>query len=161
MTTTQAPPAATIHRDDIVIDPNGARYRISTWLPDDDAEDGYFILRPEGEDPWANPQTVRYVTFAEFDTQQWTHLPREEVRMMDDQPTKRGGEGRHVPPTPPRMTKANWQRRDRTAVTLSRGELEQLGQLIRAGHAQLNDGRPVSPQLRAAMTRIGIATHGL
>jgi hypothetical protein len=25
----------------------------------------------------------------------------------------------------------------------------------------LNDGRPVSPKLRAAMTRLGLATHGL
>ncbi len=59
------------------------------------------------------------------------------------------------------MTKQDWQRRDRTSVTLSRGELEQLAQLIRVGHALRNDGRSVSPKLRAAMTRIGMTTHGL
>ncbi len=80
---------------------------------------------------------------------------------MDDQPTKKGIEPKRFPPTPPRMSKAEWTRRDRTTVTLTRGELEQLGQLVRAGHAMLNDGRSVSPKLRAAMTRIGISTHGL
>ena len=79
---------------------------------------------------------------------------------MDDQPSTRRT-ATQVPPTPPRMTKADWQRRDRTSVTLTRSELEQLGQLIRAGHAQLNDGRPVSPKFRAAMSRLGISTHGL
>ena len=80
---------------------------------------------------------------------------------MDEVPTKRNAELKRVPPTPPRMSKADWQRRERTSVTLTRGELEQLGQLIRAGHAMLNDGRSISPKLRAAMTRIGISTHGL
>ena len=79
---------------------------------------------------------------------------------MDDQPNTRRT-ATQVPPTPPRMTKADWQRRERTSVSLSRGELEQLGQLIRSGHAMLNDGRSVSPKLRAAMTRLGISTHGL
>jgi hypothetical protein len=80
---------------------------------------------------------------------------------MADEPNKQPTTPRRLPPTPPRMTKADWQRRDRTSVALSRGDLEQLGQLIRAGHAMLNDGRPVSPKLRAAMTRIGVSTHGL
>ena len=79
---------------------------------------------------------------------------------MDDQPGRRGTPTR-VPPTPPRMTRAEWQRRDRTSVTLGRGELQQMAQLIRAGHAMLNDGRSISPKLRAAMTRLGIPTHGL
>ena len=68
---------------------------------------------------------------------------------------------RQQPPTPPRLTKADWQRRDRASVTLTRGELEQLSQLIRAGHAVLGDGRSVSPKLRAALTRLGLSTHGL
>ncbi len=80
---------------------------------------------------------------------------------MDQDTTKRNAEAKRVPPTPPRMSKADWQRRDRTSATLTRGELEQLGQLVRAGHAMLNDGRSVSPKLRAAMTRIGISTQGL
>lgn len=86
---------------------------------------------------------------------------------MDDQPAKRpsegkeSNEGKRMPPVPPRLSKADWQRRDRTRVTLSRSDLEQLAQLVRAGHVMLNDGRSVSPQLRAAMSRIGLATHGL
>ena len=80
---------------------------------------------------------------------------------MDQEPTKRTTDMKRVPPTPPRMSKADWQRRDRTSVTLTRGELEHLGQRVRAGHAILNDGRSISPKLRAAMTRIGIPTHGL
>ena len=79
---------------------------------------------------------------------------------MDDQPSKRGTTTQ-VPPTPPRMTKAEWQRRDRTSVSLSRTELEQLAQLIRTGHAMLNHGRSVTPKLRSAMTRLGLSTHGL
>ena len=80
---------------------------------------------------------------------------------MDQEPTRRNTELRRVPPTPPRLSKADWQRRERTTVSLTRGELEQLGQLIRAGHAMLNDGRRVSPKFRAALTRLGIPTHGL
>ncbi len=88
-------------------------------------------------------------------------MSRKGVIVMDQDTTKRTAEAKRVPPTPPRMSKADWQRRDRTSVTLTRGELEQLGQLVRAGHAMLNDGRSISPKLRAAMTRIGISTHGL
>ena len=84
-----------------------------------------------------------------------------EVIMMDQEPTKRNADAKRVLPTPPRMSKAEWQRRERTTVTLTRAELEQLGQLVRAGHAMLNDGHSISPRLRAAMTRIGISTHGL
>jgi hypothetical protein len=81
--------------------------------------------------------------------------------MMADEPTKQSAPARRVPPTPPRLSKADWNRRDRTTVTLTRMDMEQLAQLVRAGHAMLNDGRPVSPKLRAAMTRIGVSTHGL
>ena len=62
---------------------------------------------------------------------------------------------------PPRLTGADIRARGKIRVTLTTGELEQLAQLIRAGHALVNDGKSVSPQLRAAMTRLGISTHGL
>ena len=62
---------------------------------------------------------------------------------------------------PPRLTGADIRARGKIRVTLTRGELEQLAQLIRAGHALVNDGKSVSPQLRAAMTRLGVSTHGL
>ena len=62
---------------------------------------------------------------------------------------------------PPRLTGADIRARGKIRVTLTTGELEQLAQLIRAGHALVNDGKSVSPQLRAAMTRLGVSTHGL
>ena len=62
---------------------------------------------------------------------------------------------------PPRLTGADIRARGRIRVTLTRAELEQLAQLIRVGHAHLGDGKSVSPQLRAAMTRLGVSTHGL
>ena len=62
---------------------------------------------------------------------------------------------------PPRLTGADIRARGRIRVTLTRAELEQLARLIRVGHAHLGDGKSVSPQLRAAMTRLGISTHGL
>ena len=63
--------------------------------------------------------------------------------------------------TPPRMTKAEWQRRDRTSVTLTRGELEQLAQLAAIGRQVMRDSRPIAPTLKAALSRLGIATFGL
>lgn len=80
---------------------------------------------------------------------------------MTDEPTRQSAAARRIAPTPPRLSKADWQRRDRTTVTLTRSELEQIGQLVRAGHAQLNDGRSISPKFRAALTRLGMSTHGL
>ena len=77
----------------------------------------------------------------------------------DDSPALRTPRG--LVPTPPRMTKAEWLKRDRSSVTLSRSELEQLAQLLAAGRVLLRDSRPIAPQLKAAMSRLGIATHGL
>jgi hypothetical protein len=68
---------------------------------------------------------------------------------------------KQVAPTPPRMTKADWAKRDKTSVTLTRSELEQIAQLVAAGHVLLRDGRSISPQLRAAMTKLVISTKGL
>jgi len=159
-TTATAPDVISYGHDDLFIDPQGQRYQGSAVI-DDDGLDGSFILHPEGAQRWANPQHVRYLTFDEFDAHGWTHIPGEEVNSMYNQPTDKRGASTCVPPTPPKMTKAEWTRRERTTVTLTRGELEQLAQLVTAGHALLRDGRSVSPQLRAAMTRLGIATHGL
>ncbi len=64
-------------------------------------------------------------------------------------------------PTPPKLTKQDWLKRDKTKVTLTRGELEHLAQLVAAGHALLRDGRSISPKLKASMSRLGINTHGL
>ena len=63
--------------------------------------------------------------------------------------------------TPPRLTGADIRARGKIRVTLTKAELDELARLIRVGHAHLGDGKSVSPQLRAAMTRLGIATHGL
>ena len=63
--------------------------------------------------------------------------------------------------TPPKMTRAEWAKRSKTSVTLTRSELEQIAQLISAGHVLLRDGRSISPQLKGAMTKLGISTQGL
>ena len=62
---------------------------------------------------------------------------------------------------PPKMTKADWQKRSQTSVTLSRSDLEQLAQLIGVGRQVLRDGRPIAANLKAAMSRLGVSTHGL
>lgn len=59
------------------------------------------------------------------------------------------------------MTKAEWAKRSKTSVTLTRGELEQIAQLIAAGRVLIRDGRGISPQLKAAMTKLGISTQSL
>ena len=64
-------------------------------------------------------------------------------------------------PTPPRMTKQEWLRRDKASVTLSRSEYEYVAQMVAAGRVLLRDGRPVPPQLKAVMTRLGIQNQGL
>ncbi len=64
-------------------------------------------------------------------------------------------------PTPPKMTRAEWLKRDKTSVTLTRAELEQLAQLVAAGHVLVRDGKSISPKLKAAMTKLGVSTKGL
>lgn len=64
-------------------------------------------------------------------------------------------------PTPPKMTRAEWRKRDKTKVTLTRGELVQLSRLVAAGHALLRGEPSISSQLKAAMTKLGIDTKGL
>jgi hypothetical protein len=63
--------------------------------------------------------------------------------------------------TPPRMTKAEWAKRSETSVTLSRSDLEQLAQLLSIGRSVLRDHRPIAATLKAAMSRLGVATSGL
>ncbi len=69
-------------------------------------------------------------------------------------------DGRKVP-MPPLMTKAEWQRRSETRLTLSKGDLEQLAQLVAIGRQVLRDTRPISPRLKSAMSRLGVSTLGL
>ena len=77
-------------------------------------------------------------------------------RMADTKKAFTPGEGR-----PPKMTKAEWSKRDRAKVTLTRGDLEYLAQVLAAGRVLIRDNRPVPPLLKAAMTRLGVATTGL
>ena len=78
---------------------------------------------------------------------------------MTTETKKRTPEGLRT--TPPLMTKAEWQKRSATSVTLRRSDLEQLAQLIGVGRQVLRDGRPIAANLKAAMSRLGISTHGL
>jgi hypothetical protein len=68
---------------------------------------------------------------------------------------------RRMPPTPPKLTKAEWLKRSKASVTLSRSELEYLAQLLAAGRVLIRDNRPVAPRLKATLTRLGISTVGL
>jgi hypothetical protein len=62
---------------------------------------------------------------------------------------------------PPRMTRAEWAKRDKTRVTLSRNDLDYLAQVVRAGQVLLRDNRSISAQLKQAMTKLGVSTKGL
>jgi hypothetical protein len=70
-------------------------------------------------------------------------------------------EDKPVPPTPPLMTRAEWAKRDKAKVTLTKSELEHISQLLAAGKVLLRDGRSISPLLKAAMTKLGVTTQGL
>jgi hypothetical protein len=60
-----------------------------------------------------------------------------------------------------RITRQYLHQRGKTSVTLTREELHHLGRLMKAGRILLNDTQPVSPRLRAAMTKLGVDTSGL
>lgn len=64
-------------------------------------------------------------------------------------------------PTPPKMTRAEWMKRSKTSVTLTKAELEHLAQLVAAGRVLLRGAGSISPRLKAAMTKLGIMTQGL
>jgi hypothetical protein len=147
----------TIQTDDTLIDHDGKRYIVDATVHDDE-HDSYFILRPEGSP--RNTNAFRYLTFDEFDTQHWSHLPREEVSSMPKQASEASSIGR-LAPTPPRMTRDAWLKRSKTAVTFTKPELEQLARLVSAGHVLLRNEPSVSPKLRAAMSRLGINSKGL
>jgi hypothetical protein len=62
---------------------------------------------------------------------------------------------------PPRMTKAEWLRREQTKVTLTKSDLDYIAQMMGIGRQVLRDNRPVSRKLKAAMSRLGVSTSGL
>jgi hypothetical protein len=143
--TTPLPP---VKKGDALVEATGERFIISHI----DRRHTYLILRPDGAPKDATD--IRYLTAQDFDPSQWTHIPsrRKEVSDM----------ARPVNlPTPPKMTRAEWLKRDKTTVTLTRAELEQLSQLLAAGHVLIRDGKSVSPKLKAAMTKLGVPTKGL
>ncbi len=86
---------------------------------------------------------------------------REEVMDMAKEPTDDAGARPGFPVTAPRMTRAEWQRRSKTTVSLTRDDLEYLAQAIRRSRALMPDSRRISPQLKTAMTRLRVDTKGL
>ena len=150
-------PRSRIRRGDILQeDATGARYVVvygNTKL-------AHLILRPE--DAPLDQSLQRSLTIAELNSQHWIHRPkqRKEVKRMARTDTN-GGPARRGVPTPPKMTRQEWLKRDKTTVSLTRGELEQLGKLVSAGHVLLRNEPSISPKLKAAMTRLGINTRGL
>ena len=80
---------------------------------------------------------------------------------MDDKPTdkRRGMFGTNRPVV--RITSQYMHQRGKTSVTLTRAELHHMSRLLKAGRILLNDTQPVSPRLRAAMTKLDVDTSGL
>lgn len=130
----------------------GKRYRAVSALLDE------IFLQPLGScDP------MDFITVPIADLAKWTLVGpprRKEVTRMAKHQTQQTTDRRGAP-TPPKMTKQDWLKRDKTTVSITRGELEQLGKLIAAGRALLRNEPSISPKLRAAMTRLGINTSGL
>jgi hypothetical protein len=142
-------PSHRIRRGDILQEnASGARYRTLSVLA------GEILLQPlRSTDP------LDYISIQFEDLPKWTIIRpqrREEVKTMPRNQTLRPGL-----PTPPKMTRAEWLKRTKTAVTLTKDELEQLSRLISAGHVLLRDEKSVSPKLKGAMSRLGINTKGL
>jgi hypothetical protein len=148
------PPPATFREGDLVVSPDDKRYIIDqTKLDYDNDADNILILRPEGLPALsAGVDTRRWLPLVELRTDQWTHLPREEVKRMARTTNA---------PTPPKLTRADWLKRDKAKVTLTRGELDQLARLVTAGRALLRNEPSISPTLRTAMTKLGMDTKGL
>jgi hypothetical protein len=164
--TASDPPVLTVKPGDLLLDWQGI-YHVVTATKGTDR----VVLQRFGKRP-VPPKTI--------DPSQFMSYWREDMTINDWQLISRDNlhrpdwavfeDGKEVTPmadrptnvlTPPRMTKADWVRRDKTRVTLTRGELEYLAQLVAAGHALIRDGRSISPLLRAAMSRLGISTRGL
>lgn len=120
---------------------------------------GSLILRPA--DAPHDQASQRSLSFDDLTPTTWRHLPRTRkgVNTMARTPTQ-NPDGRRLPALP-KMTRAEWLKRDKTSVTLTRGELDHLAQLLTAGRSLIRDGRPISPKLKAAMTRLGLSTTGL
>jgi hypothetical protein len=142
-------PAHRIHRGDILEqDAIGARYRVLSTLVDQ------LLLQPVGSnDP------MDFITVPFDDLTNWTIIRpqrRKEVNSMPKNQTQRPGLL-----TPPKMTRAEWLKRTKTTVSLTKDELEQLARLLAAGHVLLRDEKSVSPKLKGAMSRLGINTKGL
>jgi hypothetical protein len=78
---------------------------------------------------------------------------------MDEKTTRRGANGLRT--TPPRMTGKDIRALGRMQVQLTRSDLEHVPELLRAGMVLTKDRRPVSRNLRAAMTKLGVDTRGL
>jgi hypothetical protein len=88
-----------------------------------------------------------------------SRLTRREVTTMDDKSTKRGAN--RLRTAPPRMTGKDIRALGRMRVQLTRSDLEHVAELLRAGMVLTKDRRPVSRNLRAAMTKLGVETRGL
>jgi hypothetical protein len=127
---------------------SGTRYRTLSVLT------GELLLQPlHSTDP------LDYITLSFDDLTKWTVIRPQtgkEVKPMPRTQIRRPGL-----PTLPKMTRAEWLKRKKAAVTLTKEELEQLARLIAAGHALLRNEPSVSPRLKGAMSRLGINTKGL
>ncbi len=60
-----------------------------------------------------------------------------------------------------KVTKQYLRAKGAVSLTVTRDELMELGDLIRAGHAVLRNRPSVSKSLRAAMSKLDVDTKGL
>jgi hypothetical protein len=88
-----------------------------------------------------------------------SRLTGQKVSTMDERTMKRATTGLRT--KPPRMTGKDIRALGRIRVQMTKQELEQVADLLRAGQVLTRDRRPVSRNLRAAMTKLGVDHRGL
>ncbi len=81
---------------------------------------------------------------------------------MDTKPeTRKSGAAAFFGGKSVKVTKQYLRSKGAVSLTLTRSELDELADLVRAGHALLK-GRPsISKSLRAAMSKLDVDTKGL
>jgi hypothetical protein len=85
---------------------------------------------------------------------------REEVKHAMDKPEK-GVQPTTLRQSTVRITSQYLRQRGKIGMTLTRDELSQLAELLRAGRVLLKDDRDIPKNLRQAMTKLGVSTKGL
>lgn len=143
----------------------------------DDPELPYLQRLGKGSTPphTVNPSDIAFHFLDDLVAPDWRivsrdHLARDEwqvfeqgkgVKTMDKQPQEKRPVPPGLRPSTVRVTSQYLRQRGKVGMTLTREDLLQLAELIRAGRVLLKDYRDVSKNLRQAMSKLGIDTKGL